>query len=268
MMYEELVAADIAPMLMADLGAGRAKGEGEKIVYNFMQFHPDTTWIHHGRPVDRDCSRWHKIYFAKFGILPRECLGCWKIVARPKNLKQLFELSELQEGMKLEGKVGVDFRDYSCYKGLYLGFWYCPIDDLEGARKLCREVKRKVRGALSLDVPVILKRGCTEFEDKFGPSNNWVQSPLHRLKEDLLNSVIVVNDLMEGTQPGWIQTHVKRFWIEYAHRMGKDSTVKDFVRYYPYSLGSVPTVTYDDLVPKIKGGVFEDEAKIQGLPED
>uniref|UniRef100_A0A6H1ZCJ9 Uncharacterized protein n=1 Tax=viral metagenome TaxID=1070528 RepID=A0A6H1ZCJ9_9ZZZZ len=254
MKYEDLVAIDIAPVLIGDLRKGIAKGEGEKVIYDFGQYHFDTPWIHHGKPKDRDCSRWIHIYFSKFGILPRKCLECWKIVARPKDLKQLFELNKLHSKMALPGKVGVDLRTVGTYKGIYQGFWYCPMGDLEGARELQKEVRRKVRGALSLDTQVILKRGCTELENRFGPSNNWVQTPEHRMLEDILDAVIVVKDVEEANQPGWIKTHVMRFWIEYAHQNG-DKTAKDFVTHYPYSLGSVPTVTYDDIVPEIAPAV-------------
>ena len=268
MKYEELVAVDIAPMLVGDLRKGIAEGKGQKVIYNFGQYQFDTPWIHHGKPADRDCSRWIHIYFSKFGILPRKCLDCWKIVARPKNLRQLFELNELHSRMELTGKVGVDMRPEGTYKGIYLGFWYCPLGDLEGARELQKEVRRKVRGALSLDVPVILKRGCTEFENRFGSSNDWVQSPRDKMLEDILDTVIVVKDIEDANQPGWIKTHVMRFWIEYAHQNG-DPTVKDFVHQFPHSLGSVPTVTYDDVVPEIKKEVTKGgPIQIQGLPKN
>ena len=257
MKYEDLVAIDIAPVLIGDLRKGIAKGEGDKVIYNFGQHQFDTPWIHHGKPTDRQCSRWTHIYFSKFGILPSKCLDCWKIVARPKNLRQLFELNELHSRMELPGKVGVDLRTVGTYKGIYLGFWYCPMGDLEGARELQKEVRRKVRGALSLDVPVILKRGCTEYENKFGPSNNWVQSAQHRIIEQILDTIIVIKDMENADQPGWIKTHVMRFWIEYAHQNG-DKTVRDYVRNYPYSLGSVPTVTYEDVVPEIAREGVED----------
>ena len=250
MKYEDLVNIDIAPYVIDDISKGKARAEGDKIVYNYKQYNPDIPWIFHEQAKDRECSRWHKIYFRKFGILPRKCLGCWKIVARPKNLRQLFELNELHHEMKLPGKVGVDLRPEATFKGIYLGFWYCPMNNLEGAQELYKKVKRKVRRRLTLDVPVILKRGCTEFENTFGPSNGWAIDPRQHLLEDLLDATIEVNDL-NTIQPGWIKTHVMRFWIEYAHRRG-DVTAKFYVKNFPQSLGAVPTVTYHDLVPEIR----------------
>jgi hypothetical protein len=171
-------------------------------------------------------------------------------VARPKNLKELFELNKLHSEMDIPGKVGVDMRPEGTFKGIYLGFWYCPMGDLKKARELYKVVKRKVRGCLSLDTPVILKRGCTEFENTFGPSSDWIINPRQSKLEDLLDVVIDVKD-RNVAQPGWIKTHVMRFWIEYAHRRG-DTTAKDFVRNFPQSLGAVPTVTYHDLIPEIR----------------
>jgi len=264
MKYEDLVAIDIAPVLIKDLRSGIAKGVGEKVVYNFGQYQFDTPWIHHGKPMDRDCSRWIHLYFAKFGLLPKECMDCWKVVARPKNLHQLFELNKLHSMMDIPGKVGVDLRPEGVFKGIYLGFWYCPMGDLEEARELQKEVRRKVRGALSLDVPVILKRGCTELENTFGPSNRWARSPKDKIMQEILDSVIEIRDVGDANQPGWIKTHVMRFWIEYAHQRG-DKTAKDFVREYPQSLGAVPTVTYDDVVPEIKKERENGPVQIQGV---
>lgn len=274
MKYEDLVGIDLANYaVMQKLKRGIYKPEGDRIVYNATSYNPDIPWIFHGHAEDRDCTRWHKVYFRDYKFIPRECFNCWKIVARPKNLRQLFELNELQEAHALPGKVGVDLRPEAVFKGIFLGFWYCPLGDLEGAREKYKEIKRSVKGALSLDVPVILKRGCTEMENAFGPSKDWVFPEQWRMLQDLLDAVFDVRDLNAKEQPGWIKSHVMRFWIEYAHQRG-DGTVKDFVKHYPESLGAVKTVTYDDVVPEIKMlDPREDKENVQAigiqrLPED
>ena len=250
MKYEDIQKADLIEPLMEDFRRGIAEVKGDKIVFDFKQTSPDTPWYFHTIEKERNCTLWHKIVFDRYGILPRQCMHCWKIVARPKNLDELFELNKLQEEMLLPSKTGVDIRASETYKGIYLGFWYCPLGDFAQARELYKEVKRKVRGALSLDTPVILKRGCTEMENAFGPSHEWVYTPEMRFMEDLINSTVEVED-RKPPQPSVVKNRVVAFWILYAHRMG-DKCAAKYIRNFPYSMGSIPTSTYHDVVPKIK----------------
>lgn len=266
MKFEDLQRADVLPAVIEDISKGRAAIKGGKIVYDFNQLNTDTPWYLHGKEDERECNKWHKIYFDKFHVLPRGCMHCWKIVCRPKNLDALFDLNKLQEKMNLFSKCGVDLRLSETYKGIYLGFWYGPLGDLEGTKELYKEVKREVRGALSLDTPVILKRGCTEMENAFGPSHLWTYTPENRLMESLLETVIKVEELREE-QTGFMHTHTMAFWILYAHRRG-DPTAKKYIRNYPLSVGSVPTSTYHDVMPEIKEEVIPYEIEVQRLQEN
>ncbi len=266
MKLEDLQKIDIANVVMEDIKRGIAKVEGSKVVYNISQFNMDTPWIYAGLPKDRECGKWHRIYFEKFHVLPRGCMHCWKIVARPKNLDELLEARKLQHKMGLPSKCGVDMRSGETYKGVHLAFWYGPQGDLEGSRDLYKEVRRKVRGALSLDTPVILKRGCTEMENAFGPSHLWEYTPEMRFMETLLNTTIEVKELMEK-QPTFVETHTLAFWIIYSHRMG-DKSARKYIRNFPYSVGSVPTSTYHDALPEIKEEVIPYEIEVQRVQEN
>ena len=193
-------------------------------------------------------------------------MHCWKIVARPKNLDELLAVRELQREMGLPSKCGVDLRASETYKGIYLAFWYGPWGDLEASRELYKEVRRKVRGRLSLDTPVILKRGCTEMENAFGPSHLWTYPLETRRKEELLDTTFEVKELME-MQPSFVETHTLAFWILYAHRRG-DKTARKYIRNYPMSVGSVPTSVYHDVLPDIKEEVVPYAIQVQGVQEN
>ena len=266
MKFEDLQKADIVNTVANDLQRGIAKIIGNKIVYDISQYNANTPWIFAALPKDRECAKWNRIYFEKFRILPRGCMHCWKIVARPKNLDELLEARKLQEKMGLPSKCGVDMRTSETYKGIHLAFWYCPQGDLEGARELYKEVRRKVRGALSLDTPVILKRGCTEMENGFGPSHLWDYTPENRFMETLLDTTIEVKELLEK-QPSFVEAHTLGFWIAYSHRMG-DKSARKYIRNYPYSMGSVPTSTYHDKLPEIKEEVVPYEVQVQRIQEN
>jgi len=131
--FEELQAVDVVDRLMRDFNEGLAIIEDGKILYEYKSLSPSSPWYFHTIEEERNCTRWHKIYFDKFRILPRNCFSCWKIVCRPKNFDELLELNKLQEGMKLPSKCGVDIRQTETYKGIYLGFWYCPLGDFKRA---------------------------------------------------------------------------------------------------------------------------------------
>lgn len=252
MKFEEIQKIDFLTNreVINDVKRGKAEIKGDKLVYNFKQLNPETPWMFHTeKESERNCTLWHKIYFDKFGLLPRGCMNCWKIVARPKNLDQLFELDKLQSKMDIPCKCGVDIRPTETYKGIHLGFWYCPLGDMDKARELFVEVRRKVRGALSLDTPVILKRGCTEMENHFGVSNEWNYPQSMRNMEDLLETTIVVEE-EKPPQTSYIRIHVINFWIQYSHRMG-DKTARKYVKDFPTSMGSIPTATYHEKLPPI-----------------
>ena len=136
MKYEDLKKADSVNVVAEDLQREIAKVVGDKIEYDLSSFNSDTPWIFAALPKDRECGKWQRIYFQRFKILPRGCMHCWKIVARPKNLDELLEARKLQEKMGLASKCGVDLRFSETYKGIHLAFWYCPQGDLEGAREL------------------------------------------------------------------------------------------------------------------------------------
>ena len=263
--YEDLNFADVCLGASDNIRNGGAEIEGDNIVFSYGETGIDLPWIFHKYSLERDCVRWHKIYFELYGVLPRNCMGCWKVVVRPKNIDELFELDELQKKMVEAGglacKCGVDVRATETYKGIYLGFWYCPLWDLEGAREHYKEIRRKVRGALALDTPVILKRGCTEMENKFGPSHLWEYSMNMRMKEAMLDAVIKLKQ-PKKPQPSFVRDHVYAIWINYAHRMG-DKEARKYYRVYPESTGSVPTSTYHDKVPEIKEEVVPYEVGIQ-----
>jgi hypothetical protein len=78
---------------------------------------------------------------------------------------------------------------------------------------------------LNFDNPKItLKRGCTEFEDRFGDSSKWDELAVQQafdLTEHYLAHIIEPYD--EFAIDGLFQhkdSETFRFWIEYAHGIG------------------------------------------------
>jgi len=128
--------------------------------------HADRCWLLFHPRDDRDCIRWNEIYHRYYGIVPKGCRHCWKVVHKVPNLAQLFRLAEIMQGMGLEAKCGVDSRpEYGNLHGC-TGFWYTPLHGgLKAGRALYKQVKEHLTAEYGTDqFHLILKRGCTEME--------------------------------------------------------------------------------------------------------
>lgn len=210
-----------------------------------------TPWIFELEAVDRYCTLWHKIWWMNYSFCPLGCHKCWKIVVIPETLKQLFALREYQEKLHLPSKCGMDIRKYT--NQIYSGYWYSPLDkDLDHARKLYQRVAKGVKNEVG-DIPVFLKRGCTEMEMGKGPSDKWVYTPQMAMTEKMLLSMYKLEHYAApaSQQPVAVKMDVIQRWIEWAWEHG-DPTVHEFIN-RPLC---PPPVTYHDSDHKVE--MFEE----------
>ena len=108
------------------------------------------------------CSR-HMAVFNRFGVIPEYCFDCYKVLIEPRTVAELFRLLLVFEKPILPKdntrKCMVERRDYCA--GAYKGFVYCRgLEEGHEARELLRQA---VADHISPDIPVTLKRGCSEF---------------------------------------------------------------------------------------------------------
>ena len=191
-------------------------------------------WVFARHDETRKCNLWHSVFFNVFGWLPSPCLDCWKVVIRPRSLADLFKVRDMQHEMELSSKCGIEVRE--SVHGLYGGDWYC--DSLEQGKSILQEVIDDAR-ALKIDAPVFLKRGCTEFEFKFGDSASWddVVTESQRFMEKKLSNFIDTSERI--AQPDVVKDSIYKRWIEFAFANG-DPTYAQFTNgeplYAPYRL--------------------------------
>lgn len=160
-LYENLCNIDVIQQAIRTLkeGSFRLCPDGKIRTILLPAANIDTPWVYAKPAMDRNCQLWNHVYRKAYGIISRNCFNCWKIVVRPRTLKDNFELMELQREMDLPSKCGMELRWYSSHKGIWAGFWYCPMEEgLEGAKELCRKVSLKVKEKLGVQTPVALKR--------------------------------------------------------------------------------------------------------------
>lgn len=108
------------------------------------------------------CQR-HMTVFNQFNVIPEYCFDCYKVLIMPRTVMELFKLLMVFDGLVLPGnntrKCMVERRP-DC-AGSYKGFIYCrSLKEGKEVRKILREI---VAVEISPDVPVTLKRGCSEF---------------------------------------------------------------------------------------------------------
>jgi hypothetical protein len=216
----------------------------------------DTPWIHHGHTDWADCLRWHSLVFnvisKRMRLLfpdeddnepwvPSHCQNCWKTVVRPQNILQLFALNDLQSKIDRPCKCGIEPRP--TVEGNYGGYFYA--NGYEAGHEMFRWVRLAVNNYAKLgpDVPVILKRACTEMEAECGPSDLWKTTERQLHIEGLVNRWIgETREEAEKIQPENIIIRVKRRWLEHAAAIG-DMTYKAFTSGRPINK---PYVTYHD----------------------
>ena len=186
----------------------------------------------------RRCNLWLTIYFFHYNIIPRGCRNCWKIFLRPKSLKELFEVKELQERLNIPAKCGTEHRDHTGNKGGYGAYWYAPLDGgLEGARELLKTIETHCP-----DHEVGLKRGCTEMELRYPRSNEWDKlADTFNKVEDQLNDLWIHENTPIDDVPQ-MRNKIMKDWIIFAVAHGDQS-------YLEYTGGAPmiqPLVSYVD----------------------
>jgi len=177
-------------------------------------WHPPWAFVQH---MGKDCFLFHKIYFKFWKRIHSECQKCWKVVVAPKNLEELFELYHVQRRLNYPGKCGVEtFRDNSPKN--YGGYFYC--NSLEEGQKRYKEVK-----GLLPDMPMVLKRACTEYEQEMGDSKDWMVTAEQEEEEWILRDSFVSN-VIDYSQARHLIAHLHKFWIHTAFQHGDDSYLK------------------------------------------
>jgi hypothetical protein len=189
----------------------------------------DHPWVHVRQDKKRLCHVYRNLFTTK-RIIHKKCLACWKIVVRPRTVVELFYLLEIQKRMSSRWndcwcKCGIEERDH--VHGLYGGYFY--TNSKEAGLERLAQVRDWVGRYISPDVPIYLKRYCTEFEMMSGVSSHEYQRhPDAGRWEAIIDKVLDVTKSMQG-QPTWLQEHVKRRWVQFAYKHG-DETYMELTR--------------------------------------
>lgn len=220
----------------------------------------DTNWLFVGATVaSRDCYKWHTIMFNHFDLVPEYCrFHCYKIVVGVRDFAQAFKFFNMmqcsaaifQQCCNLHGKCGIDSRKYT--EGPFNAFFYCH--GLEEALEKYVQVRQLVDEYLGDDVPVIIKRSCTEFERRYGSTDGEFWQEMKPEERDLERRLC---DMFTGhwsivTQPDWLKNKVFLRWRDWANSHGD----KSWVQVWGKDDLTMKAITYHDL-----GGEVEQESE-------
>jgi hypothetical protein len=227
------------------LNAGWEVEDG-KLQPSKIQIATDLNWIFQN--VDFDCTLWNKLYHeivTNKTKIHSHCHDCIKIVAKPKTLHDLAIIEMIQETMLYPCKCGIDTRPNT--QVIYGAFWYNR--GFTEARARYRKIKERFIEEGIEHVPLIIKKGCTEFENRLGDSTKWKRPTAEQLQEEKdLESVIRYTPMPPNNIPELIKHHTHHLWVKWAYQNG-DNTYLEFTNGIPLY---EPLVTFSPEEPVVK----------------
>ena len=185
-------------------------------------------WLYIHTAIGRKCTLWHDLYFEHFRLIPEGCLNCWKTVISVSSVYDLFILRDILTGLSLPSKCGIDARYFTPNK--YSGFIYG--DSIGQGFEYYRIISEALEGNLDLKGKprVILKRGCTEFEQEYPHSKTWRLSDAQVMFEKKLDSIFEAPIEPTSQQDLIAQSRVFSSWIKYAHGIGDKTWKQALIR--------------------------------------
>lgn len=193
----------------------------------------ETPWDYVNNDPKRKICRRLQEFFMMYHFPPSMCRDCWKVVVKPSKHSELIKLRNLQRKMATEDpnvwcKCGTDHRSY--VPGIYGGYFYTDSRDA-GLNRLdqVRELVKKEIG----DIPVILKRYCTEYELEIKDSldtDKVVPQDASELEQFYLANLDDTG--AKNIQPKLIKLEVYQGWIDFGWKFGTPEDRKEIEETY------------------------------------
>ena len=120
------------------------------------------TQIYRRNTTNLNCDR-HFEVFNTFNVIPKFCFGCFKVLIEPNNVVDLIKLYFVFDNLNLKNdntrKCMIELR--SNISGSYKGYIYCS--SLNEANEIREQVDKTVKKKIEKNMPISVKRGCSEF---------------------------------------------------------------------------------------------------------
>jgi len=171
------------------------------------------------------CSRCMAV-FEGFNVIPQYCFDCYKVLITPRTVLELFKLLMTYENIKLPNdntrKCMIETRSYS--SGVYKGFVYCRT--LDEGNEVLQSVRQAVSDNISAEIPVTLKRGCSEYAQVYPDTDNWQYGKDWQFYETFVDESFVFEGPVDASGDSEEQEYSMRelfamqFWLRYAATIG------------------------------------------------
>jgi hypothetical protein len=178
-------------------------------------------FVTHGPPLGCDfLLRFLFFHAYAESAVPYGCRACYKVKVAPRTLRELVAAWNIAKDIECSSKWGIDL-DNRFSQNIYAGYYYAT--GLEMARATFKVVREAINSDLKLgpDVPMFIKRGCSEYEAKLGPSDRYEFTPEMAELEAYLRS-----RFRSRRSKAWVSRPLVN-WIDLAFRIG-DETYLDF----------------------------------------
>ena len=171
--------------------------------------------------------------------VPFGCRACFKIKISTRTLRALMAAKGIAEATGLTTKSGSDV-DNPTNTDIYSTYLY--FDGLGAARETYRELRKALdqHPHLGPEVAATIKRGCTNYEHKLGPSDRYAFDPRLEDVEAHLAARFVEQKPPRATPKQAVTALRMLRLVRTAYRIG-DETYKDFTDGKPLF---APTVSY------------------------
>lgn len=173
--------------------------------------------------------------------VPFGCRDCFKVRIAARTLKELVLLRDAAPAIPCQSKWGPEV-DLPYTTDLYAGYFYTV--GLDHAREIHARLRKLLAGhpELDADLPIVIKRGCSDYEFRCGPSDQWTFDPAQPVLEAWLAERAVVRKRKETAIEAKMREKVLFMeWLAVAHRIGDES-------YLEFTSGKPlypPPVTYE-----------------------
>ena len=213
---------------------------------------PITSFIHTGGSGDWQYCAWQLgVWFPLYNIIPIGCMDCYKVVVRPRSLDELLSLHKLQKELGYPSKCGIEGRE--SVRGNWGGYFY--NHGLPDGLKCYKDIRSRIKE----EIPIILKRGCTEYEMRFGPSDKWVSNIGQvDLEKDLFDACDM--GFGRSPQPGFLINDIMNNWLRWAEKYGVYMKDESYLKYTDGKRFFPEVVTYHD---KKKIVTFKNSEELQ-----
>jgi hypothetical protein len=159
------------------------------------------------------------------GAVPFGCRDCFKVKVVTANLRQMMAVNEIAQSVSAGSKSGMEV-DNPENQTLYGTYFYSL--GLDRARALYRDLRAKINqhAKLGTSVKMLIKRGCTNYERKCGPSDRYTFDPR---QEEIERHFFArfAGDVRGGVRKSIRDGMQILEWVKIAYRIG-DDTYKDF----------------------------------------